>query len=38
MAEALGLTPPSEVARAALNRAKAAAAARGARPGQPGRT
>jgi predicted nucleic acid-binding Zn ribbon protein len=28
------LTPPSEVARAALNRAKAAAAARGLRPGQ----
>lgn len=28
------LTPPAEVARAALNRAKAAAAARGIRPGQ----
>lgn len=37
VAEALGLTPPSEVARAALNRAKAAAAARGLRPGQHGR-
>ena len=31
------LTPPAEVARAALNRAKAAAAARGIRPGQPPR-
>lgn len=35
VAEALGLTPPSEVGRAALNRAKAAARARGARPGRP---
>ena len=34
-AEALGLTPASEVARAALNRAKAAARARGAEPGRP---
>lgn len=34
-AEALGLTPASEVARAALNRAKAAARARGAQPGRP---
>ncbi len=33
-AEALGLTPASEVARAALNRAKAAARARGAQPGR----
>lgn len=31
------LTPPSEVARAALNRAKAAARARGLRPGAPSR-
>jgi predicted nucleic acid-binding Zn ribbon protein len=31
------LTPPSEVARAALNRAKAAARARGLRPGSPSR-
>nr|WP_182113949.1 DciA family protein [Actinotalea sp. JY-7876] len=37
MAEALGLTPASEVARASLNRAKAAAAARGLRPGHPGK-
>ncbi|MCU1432221.1 MAG: hypothetical protein JWP95_1326 [Actinotalea sp.] len=36
VAEQLGLTPASEVARAALNRAKAAAQARGLRPGQPG--
>lgn len=35
VAEALGLTPASEVARAALNRARAAAQARGARPGRP---
>lgn len=35
VAEALGLTPASEVARAALNRARAAAEARGLRPGQP---
>jgi predicted nucleic acid-binding Zn ribbon protein len=35
VAEALGLTPPSEVARAALNRAKAAARARGSAPGRP---
>ena len=34
-AEALGLTPASEVARAALNRAKAAARNRGAQPGRP---
>lgn len=34
-AEALGLTPASEVARAALNRAKAAARARGTQPGRP---
>lgn len=34
--ERLGLTPPSEVGRAALNRARAAAAARGFRPGSPG--
>lgn len=34
-AEALGLTPASEVARAALNRAKAAARARGNEPGRP---
>ncbi len=34
-AEELGLTPASEVARAALNRAKAAARARGLRPGHP---
>jgi predicted nucleic acid-binding Zn ribbon protein len=32
--ERVELTPPAEVARAALNRAKAAAAARGIRPGQ----
>jgi predicted nucleic acid-binding Zn ribbon protein len=32
--ERVDLTPPAEVARAALNRAKAAAAARGIRPGQ----
>lgn len=37
VAEALGLTPASEVARAALNRARAAAAARGLQPGCPGR-
>ncbi|WP_307793757.1 DUF721 domain-containing protein [Actinotalea soli] len=37
VAEQLGLTPASEVARASLNRAKAAARARGFRPGQPGR-
>lgn len=36
VAEALGLTPPSEVARAALNRARAAAVERGFRPGRPG--
>ncbi|HWS59015.1 MAG TPA: DciA family protein, partial [Actinotalea sp.] len=36
VAEQLGLTPASEVARAALNRAKAAARARGLRPGQTG--
>ncbi len=35
VAEALGLTPPSEVGRAALNRARAAALARGAMPGRP---
>lgn len=35
VAEALGLTPASEVARAALERAKAAARARGAQPGRP---
>lgn len=35
VAEALGLTPASEVARAALNRARAAALARGAYPGRP---
>lgn len=35
VAEALGLTPASEVARAALNRAKAAARARGLEPGRP---
>lgn len=35
VAEALGLTPASEVARAALNRARAAARARGAQPGRP---
>lgn len=34
-AEELGLTPASEVARAALNRAKAAARARGLQPGRP---
>ena len=38
VAESLGLTPASEVARAALNRAKAAAQARGLRPGQAGRS
>ncbi|HUX69774.1 MAG TPA: DciA family protein [Cellulomonadaceae bacterium] len=32
--ELIELTPPAEVARAALNRARAAAAARGIRPGQ----
>ena len=37
VAEALGLTPASEVARAALNRARAAALARGASPGRPAR-
>lgn len=36
VAERLGLTPASEVGRAALNRAKAAARARGLRPGSPG--
>ena len=36
VAESLGLTPASEVARAALNRAKAAAEQRGLRPGRPG--
>lgn len=36
VAEALGLTPASEVGRAALNRARAAARARGAQPGRPG--
>ncbi len=36
VAEALGLTPASEVARAGLNRAKAAARARGFQPGSPG--
>ncbi len=36
VAERLGLTPPSDVGRAALNRAKAAARARGLRPGSPG--
>jgi len=35
VAEALGLTPASEVARAALNRAKAAARASGLEPGRP---
>jgi predicted nucleic acid-binding Zn ribbon protein len=35
VAEQLGLTPASEVARAALNRAAAAARARGIRPGRP---
>ena len=35
--ERIELTPPSEVARAALNRAKAAAAGRGIRPGQEAR-
>lgn len=35
--ERVELTPPSEVARAALNRAKAAARAKGLRPGSPGR-
>jgi len=37
VAEQLGLTPASEVARAALNRAKAAARGRGLRPGDAGR-
>ena len=37
IAESLGLTPASEVARAALNRARAAAQARGIRPGTLGR-
>ncbi|WP_370524174.1 DUF721 domain-containing protein [Cellulomonas sp. APG4] len=37
VAEQLGLTPPAEVARAALNRAVAAARARGVRPGAPGK-
>lgn len=37
VAERLGLTPGPEVVRAALNRARAAAQARGVRPGQPGR-
>jgi len=36
VAERLGLTPPSDVGRAALNRAKAAARAKGLRPGSPG--
>ncbi len=36
VAERLGLTPASEVARAGLERAKAAARARGLRPGSPG--
>lgn len=36
VAELLGLTPASEVGRAALNRARAAARARGLRPGSPG--
>lgn len=36
VAERLGLTPASDVGRAALNRAKAAARARGLRPGSPG--
>lgn len=36
VAEQLGLTPASEVARAALNRAKAAARGRGLRPGDQG--
>ncbi|OIQ92039.1 hypothetical protein GALL_260310 [mine drainage metagenome] len=35
--ELIELTPPAEVARAALNRARAAAAARGIRPGQEAR-
>lgn len=35
--EQVELTPPGEVARAALNRAKAAARAKGLRPGTPGR-
>lgn len=35
VAESLGLTPAAEVSRAALNRAKAAAVARGLRPGAP---
>jgi predicted nucleic acid-binding Zn ribbon protein len=37
VAERLGLTPGPEVVRAALNRARAAAQARGVRPGQPGK-
>ena len=37
VAEQLGLTPASEVARAALNRAKSAARARGLRPGDAGK-
>jgi predicted nucleic acid-binding Zn ribbon protein len=37
VAEMLGLTSASEVARAALNRAKAAAKARGVHPGRPSR-
>lgn len=36
VAEQLGLTPASEVARAALNRARAAAQERGLRSGRPG--
>lgn len=36
VAQALGLTPASEVGRASLNRAKAAARARGLHPGRPG--
>lgn len=36
VAQALGLTPASEVGRAGLNRAKAAARARGLQPGRPG--
>lgn len=38
VAQRLGLTPPSEVARAGLERAKAAARGRGMRPGSPGTT
>ena len=37
VAESLALTPAAEVGRAALNRAKAAAVARGIRPGTPSR-